>query len=199
METTYIICALIGGTLITCQFLMTLFGLGGHHDMAGGDHVDVAGHGGGADHHGGHGDNSTWFLGMLTFRTVSAGLAFFGLVGLIGIRGQWDGDGDKPVTILAAIAAGVGALFFVGWIMKLLARLNMDGTVRIGRAVGCIGTVYLPIPGANAGAGKVHLSLMGRTMEYQAVTARDALAVGAKVVVVAVIGSDAVEVAPAQE
>lgn len=198
METTFLICAIVGGTLITCQFLMTLFGLGGHHDMAGGDHGDIAGHGGG-DHHGGHADNSTWFLGMLTFRTVSAGLAFFGLVGLIGIRAQWDQQWDQPVTVLAAVAAGVGALFFVGWIMKLLARLNMDGTVRISRAVGCVGTVYLPIPAANAGPGKVHVSVMSRTMEYKAVTARDGLAVGAKVVVVAVIGSDTVEVAPAQE
>ncbi len=194
METVFLICAIVGGTLITCQFVMTLFGIGAHHDIGGGDHVDVGGHGGG-DHHGGHADESTWFLGILTFRTVSAGLAFFGLVGTIGVRSGW----DQGVTAAAALAAGVGALFLVGWIMKFLSRLNMDGTVRIDRAVGCVGTVYLPIPGANAGVGKVQLSVMGRTMEYQAVTSKDALTVGAKVVVVAVIGSDTVEVVPAHE
>ena len=92
METTYLICAAVGGTLIVCQFLMTLFGLGGHHDLAGGDHGDLAGgdHGGvggpdaSGDHTVGHGEESTWFFGLLTFRTISAGLAVGALVSLMG-------------------------------------------------------------------------------------------------------------------
>lgn len=202
METTYLICAAIGGTLITCQFLMTLFGLGGHHDMAGGDHVDVGGgHGdiggpdGAGDHTVGHGDESTWFLGVLTFRTISAGMAFFGLVGLIGVRSGW----EDWVTLISAGAAGLAALLLVGWVMQMLGRMNMDGTIRINRAVGCRGTVYLPIPGGNAGAGKVHVSVMNRTMEYRAVSTRESLPVGMKVVVVSVIGSDTLEVEPAHE
>ena len=196
METAYLICAAIGSTLIVCQFLMTLFGLGGHHDMGGGDHVDVGGHDVVGDHHVGHGNESTWFLGLLTFRTISAGLAFFGLVGLIADRAQPD---ESFLTLLFATGAGLGALLVVSWIMNFLARLNVDGTVRIDRAVGCRGTVYLPIPGASAGQGKVQVSVMNRTMEYKAVTAKDALSTGATIVVVAVIGADTVEVAPAQD
>src|SRR5438552_3380954 len=45
----YMICAAVGATLLACQFLMGLFGLGGHHEF-GGDH-DV-----GVDHEIGHAD-----------------------------------------------------------------------------------------------------------------------------------------------
>jgi hypothetical protein len=201
METTYFICATIGGTLIACQFILTLFGLGGGHDLVG-DHGDFSGHdmgghdvGGGHDvahdHHSGHGEESNWFLGLLTFRTITAGVAFFGLVGIIG---QYERLEPIP-TMLLAIAAGVGAVFIVGYIMKSLSRLNVDGTVRIGKALGCHGTVYIPIPNGG-GEGKVQVSVLSRTVEYKAI-AKEALPTGAKIVVVAIVGSDTVEVATA--
>jgi hypothetical protein len=194
METTYLICAAVGGTLIVCQFVMTVFGMGGHHDLAGHDHVEVAGHGGGGDHHGDHGDDSTWFLGMLTFRTISAGLAFFGLVGVMGQRAEL----EPAVALVLALAGGLAALLLVGWTMKLLARLNIDGTVRIEKALGCRGTVYVPIPAASVGQGKVQVCVHNCTKEYNAI-AKNALPTGAKIVVVAVVAADTVEVAPAQD
>jgi len=208
METTYLICAAVGGTLITCQFVMTLLGLGGGHDLAG-DHIDVGGHAMGShdggsghdasghdatgDQHTEHANETNWFLGLLTFRTVTAGLAFFGLVGLIGQRAEIE---PIPTAILAT-GAGVAALVSVGYIMKFLSRLNVDGTVRINKALGCPGTVYLPIPGGT-GAGKVQVSVLSRTVEYKA-TAKEALPTGAKIVVVAIVGSDTVEVAPTRQ
>lgn len=199
METAYYVCAAIGGVLIVCQFLMTLFGLGGSHDVGGDSHFDtgghdLSGHDSSVDHHDhvGHGNEPTWFLGLLTFRTITAGLAFFGQVGIIGQRAEL----ETMPTLVLAIGAGVTALFLVSWIMRSLGRLNVDGTVRIERSVGCRGTVYLPI--ANGTAGKVQVTVMSRTMEYKA-TAKDALPTGAKIVVIAVLGSDTVEVAAAPE
>jgi hypothetical protein len=55
----------------------------------------------------------------------------------------------------------------------------------------------LPIPGKKGGIGKVTLNLQNRTVEYQAVTADKELPTGSKVVVVAVVSSDTVEVASA--
>jgi hypothetical protein len=188
---TYQVCAAIGGTLIVCQFVMTLFGLGGHHDMSGHDHVEVGGgHDGAGHHHGADGDDATWFMGMLTFRTLSAATAFFGLTGIIGERAQL----EPFATLLLAIGAGLGALFLVSWIMKFLVRMNIDGTVRIDHAVGCRGTVYVTIPSAHAGQGKVQVSVLNRTMEYKAVTAHGPLAPGVKIVVVRVAAPDTVEV-----
>ena len=80
-----------------------------------------------------------------------------------------------------------------------MSRLNLDGTIRIDRAVGSHGTVYLSIPGAKSGAGKVHINQLNRTVEYKAVTSQEPLPTGAKIVVVRIVNADTVEVAPAPE
>ena len=78
MDTLFFWCALIGGTVLVCQCVMTLIGLGDGHpdfDASGAVHLDVdaglagdAGHGDSTGHAGGH--DSTWFFGILTFRTL---------------------------------------------------------------------------------------------------------------------------------
>jgi hypothetical protein len=211
----------VGGTLIVVQFLMTLLGMGADGDGddggggGGGDHggVDHAGDAGdagdaGADHGGadyaaahadhGHGaaDHAAgWFFSMLTTRTLSAAAAFFGLIGL---GAQRSGFEDLQVLLMAS-AAGIAAFFLVGWLMRFMHKLNVDGTVRIERSVGCRGNVYLKVPGTRQGAGKVHVNVLNRTQEYQAITASAELPTGAPIVVVGVVGPDTVEVAPVHE
>ena len=108
--------------------------------------------------------------------------------------------GATPLTtILSAIAAGVAAMYAVFGIMKLLYGMRSEGTVRMRRAVGAEGNVYVPIPGQRAGTGKIQLNLQNRTMEYLAVTAGDPLPTGARIVVVDLIDSDCVEVRPVVE
>jgi ABC-type Fe3+ transport system permease subunit len=101
------------------------------------------------------------------------------------------------VSLAIALAAAAGALIGVAYLMRMLHRLKSDGTVRIDRAVGQSGTVYLAIPGGKAGVGKVTLNLQNRTVEYQALTPHQPLPTGSKVVVTAVLGPDTVEVVPA--
>jgi hypothetical protein len=200
MDTVYLICAIAGGTLIVCQFLLTLLGLGGDHDSAGHAGFDGGGHEmAGAGHDSGdgttHDSASSWFLSMLTIRTLSAALAFFGLAGSAASHHY-----EPLETLGIAILAGAVAFFFVGWMLRLLTRLNVDGSARIERSVGSRGTVYLSIPGAKAGVGKVHVSLLNRTLEYKAITSKEeALPTGAKIVVVNVVSADTVEVAPITE
>jgi tRNA A-37 threonylcarbamoyl transferase component Bud32 len=202
MATLYLVTALVGGTLLGCQFLLSLLGLGQQHGVDGhdvhdggpdlhgdGDH-DIHGDG---DHDMAHDGHSSWFAGVLTFRTVVVALTFFGLAGRASIAAGL----EPAVTFTLALAAGASALLLVAWMMRSLYQLRAEGTVRIRHAVGQAGTVYLPIPAAKAGAGKVLLSLQNRTVEYQAVTPHAALPVGAKVQVVAVVNSDTVEVVPA--
>jgi hypothetical protein len=195
METVYQVCFLAGATLMVCQFFLSLLGIGGHHDT--GDSHDVVAHedhaGSGHETHGGHHETlSSWFVSMLTFRTLVAALTFFGLAGLAGNQ-QW---GDTPTTRLVAVAAGAGAMFLVAALMRALSKLRAEGTVRMDRALGKGGTVYLPIPAQKAGTGRVLLNLQNRTVECQAITAQKELPTGAPVVVVAVVSSDTVEVAP---
>lgn len=201
MTTLFGVCAAIGGTVLVCQFIMTVLGLGGElTGLETPDHVHL-GHGGHGPAHpeaDGHaaadGDthhDSSWFFGIITFRTVVAAMTFFGLVGLAGQSGDW----PPAQTLVAALLAGGLAMYGVHWMMKGLHRLRADGTVRIERAVGASGSVYLRVPGGRSGVGKVQVNVQNRTMEYEAVTSQDELPTGTPVVVVKVIGPDRVEVA----
>ena len=101
----------------------------------------------------------------------------------------------EPIACLAiAAGAGAAAFFLVAWLMQLLSRLNVDGTIRIERAVGSLGTVYLSIPGAKIRRGKVLVNQLNRTVEYKAITSQDQLPTGAKIVVVSIVSADTVEV-----
>jgi hypothetical protein len=200
METLYTVCAILGGTLLACQFLLGALGLGHHHDVGGHDLSDAGGHDldghdGAAegDHEVGHATQVSRFAGALTFRAVVAGLTFFGLAG----RAAEAAEVPPGESFLVALGAGAAALFGVAWLMRAMYRLKAEGTVRIQRAVGQTGTVYLTVPGGRSGAGKVHLNLQNRTVEYQAVTPGEPLPTGSRVAVVAVVGTDTVEVIPA--
>lgn len=204
MTYVFIVCAAIGGTILVAQVAMTLIGLGGHafdldlssdigHDFGGDFHVD---HAGGVDHAGAEHTNhtgqhgSTWLFGIISFRTVVAALAFFGLAGLAA----QSADASLPTVLMVSVGAGAAAMFAVFWMMRGLQTLRSEGTVRIQGAVGQHGNVYLRVPANHSGSGKVQFSLQNRTMEYLAVTAGPEIPTGAKVVVVGVVNPTTLDV-----
>jgi hypothetical protein len=203
MTQIFTACALFGGTMLICQTLLTLIGLGGDHEM-GGDH-DVGGdvghgfaHDAGSETAGEHGHthahhSSTWFFGIITFRTVVAALTFFGLAGM---SAQSNDIAEGP-SLVIGLMAGFAAMYAVHWMMRQLARLRADGSVRIEGAVGMTGKVYLRVPGSHQGAGKIHLNLQNRTVELNALTEQSELPTGAPVVVSRIVGPDTVEVVAA--
>ena len=215
MFTFYAICAAIGCTLMLVQFIMSLLGLAHDGDVHMDGHIDVDGFSAdvgdghfGADVHvdavdahfdAAHaadatGDHSaSWFFGVLSFRSLVAAVAFFGLMGLVGDSAAW----PVPIVFFAATGSGAAAMVIVAWLMRTLYRLRSEGNVRIENAVGCAGNVYLTIPANRDGAGKVTIKVQGRTMEYKAMTADSALPTGTPIVVFGVIGSDILEVVPA--
>jgi hypothetical protein len=215
LDTTFTLAALIGGTVLVFQFVVMLLGLthdgdvGGVHgaDFGGGDVGD--GHFGdahvtgdmSADHAGwdhsadaGHQTAGSWFYEVLSVRTLSAAVTFFGLAGKTTMA-----YGYSPLgSLVLAIVAGVAAMYIVYWLFKQVYRLQHTGTENIRNAIGASAVVYVPIPGKRAGAGKVTFRLQNRLVEYQAVTDDDErLATGEKVVVVAIVNSDMVRVARA--
>ena len=178
----FVACAALGGALLVLQVVLALVGADHHHGDA---HVAAHAHDGVA-HAVGHG------LDLFSTRSITAGLAFFGVTGAAAARAEW-----RPgLAAFVAVVAGLAAMLVVAWIMSQLLRLEDDGTVRVERAVGAPATVYLAIPGSRGGAGKITLTLQGRTVEYQAVTAGAPLPTGAPVVVVDVVSPDTLEVAP---
>lgn len=182
MDTLFLITAGIGGTVIVCQFVASLLGFGGDHD-----HGDTAETSHDSEH--GHGN---LFFGLLTLRSVSAGVAFFGLGGLTAR--YYDLEGLPALS--AACFSGIMALYLVASIMKGLIRLRHDGTARIENAVGQEATVYLKIPGGQAGPGKITVRLQNRTVECEAYSASAEIPTGSPVRIVRVIGPNRVEVEP---
>ena len=201
MTNVFLFCAVIGGTVLVCQFVLTLVGLGGNadiaddlpddvpHDFHGGDgHVHGDGHAGSAHY-------SSWLFGVISFRTLIAAATFFGLAGLAAESANQ----GRGVQLLIAVAAGAGAMYGVHWIMQAIGRLGEDGTIKVQRALGQEATVYVPIPAAKSRAGKVQLRLQNRLVEYEAVTAgAEKLATGTKVRVVGMSGNT-LEVEPLHE
>lgn len=181
MTIFFLICAALGAGVLVVQLALGLLGV---IDADGDAHLgDGHDSGAGAAHDG---------LDLLSVRTLSAGLAFFGLGGLAGLTTGFGLIAAIPLAVIAGLAAMVGTAAVV----RSMLRLEDDGTVSIHGAVGATGRVYLTIPGDRKGAGKVTLTLQNRTVEYQAVTSAAQLPTGAPVMVVDVVGPDTVDVVP---
>lgn len=184
MYKLYFLCAVIGGVVFLLQFLLGLFGHSDAHSVDG--HIDA--------HPGGDvGHETTVFTGILSFRAIVAGVTVFGLTGMLTLA-----KGMAPGLGLAIAAASAFlAMLLVAFVMRSMLELQSEGTARIENAVGRPGTVYLGIPAGRSGLGKVTVTLQNRTVEYQAMTAGEALPTGTKVNVTKVIGADTIEVAAA--
>ena len=178
---------------MVCQFVLTLVGFGHDvgdmaHDVSADVHTDVH-----TDAHTGdsHDDQSSqhgssWLFGVISFRTLVAASAFFGLAGLASESAGY----NLLLQLLIATGSGAAAMFAVHGLVKQLGRLNQDQTLRVQRALGRTGTVYIPIPAQKASSGKIQLALQNRIVEYEAITSGDEkLPTGAKVRVIAVRGS----------
>ena len=185
MDTSYLICAGFGGTLLVLQALAGVAGVGGGHEVA---HDAGADHDAGTDHDHDHG--GSWFLGMLTLRTATAALTFFGLGGLTA--GYYEANEISSLGV--AVGSALAAFYLVGTLFRSLSRLKADGTARVERAIGQSGSVYLRIPRGRTGQGKVQIALQNRTVEYHAVTAGPELATGSPIRVVGILTADTVEV-----
>lgn len=177
MHTFFLVCALLGGAILLLQLVLGALGAA-DLDVDGGSTSGDALHGG---------------LDLLSVRALSAGLAMFGVGGLVGMA--------TPLGVVAGLALatvfGVGSAAAVAYLMRSMLRLEADGTLRIENAIGATARVYLTVPGGRQGAGKVHVTVQGRTVEVAAVTAHDqSLPTGASVVVIDVAGNDVLEVAP---
>jgi hypothetical protein len=178
-RTVYLGCAVVGGLVLVLQTALLLFG---HSDAEAGAHDGDGTHD--------HGDAG---LTLVSVRTISAFLAFFGLAGWGALRAGWSPLG----SLGAALGAGTLMLFAVAWLFSLHKRLAASGNLEPARAVGLVATVYLRIPAANASKGKIQVVLQGRTAEFLAFTtgARE-LASGSQVRIVRQVTPDTFEVEP---
>ncbi len=185
MDALFQWCAIIGATIFFGQFalsLLTTFESGLHVPHG---EVDAVAHDFDSPAH-----NDLWFVGMFSIRAISAGTIVFGLA---------VSSLEPAPRMLVALAGGFGTMYLMGWLIRSMHRLESDGTVHLQDTIGASGTVYLPIPNAQSGTGKVTVVVKERTMEYPAMTSAESLPPGTPVVVTGIISDGVIEVSPVTE
>ena len=132
-------------------------------------------------------------LSFLSIRAMASFLTFFGLAGYGGTKEGW----STWVILLVALGAGLSMLFFVAWMMTMYKRLTLGGNLDPREAVGKTGRVYLRIPGAKSGKGKVTVSVQGREVQFDALTEHpEELPTGSDVNIVSQLTSNTFNVMP---
>ena len=194
----YLVSAVFGCTMMILQLLLLTLGLGGMDgdvDADGGDMGDGGdADGGDGEQHVSHASSADIFK-VLSIRTIVAALAFFGLGGLIGLSAT----GSKPLSVVLAVGFGLIAMYVVYYLYLSIARLKSDGSISEKTLVGCMGNVYVRIPGQGKGSGKVLVTQQERTMEYEAITPGDELKTGTPIIVVRIVSPTTVEVKAATD
>jgi hypothetical protein len=104
--------------------------------------------------------------GFLSLRAVAGFLLGFGWIGAISME---NGFGLLAAVVFGAFAGGA-LMGGVTLVMLGLHRMRTSGTLNYENAVGAVGTVYLPIPPRQEGAGKVEVYIQGRSVIVPAYT-----------------------------
>ena len=98
---------------------------------------------------------------------------------------------SPALLILVAVVVGVALVALVMYLFKWLSSMQQAGNINVYKsAVGCQGKVYLPIPAARSGEGKVQITINNAVREYSAVTDGDAIRTGAQIKVTEVLDAE---------
>jgi hypothetical protein len=190
MNTFFLFCAIVGGTILALQLLLTLLGVGG--DL-GGEGLDLPDLPDGDSPETTVGHDAGGFSDIarrITFQGVVSFITFFGVGGLAA-----QGSGVSTVGSLAAASVlGTLTTAILAFAFAGVRKLQGSGSLSLNNAVGTIGRVYLKVPADNSGVGKVFVTVQGRSEEVRAVTSGPELRPGEAVVVVHAIDDRTLEV-----
>ena len=168
--------AVVFSVLFFIQFVLVLMGFD-MHDTEGVDmHADT----GSFEHE----------FSALSVRSIIAFFTFFGWTGVLTLNnnlGVW-------VAITFSSIAGLAAMFIVAYLMFKFSQLEQSGTLDLYHALDQEGEVYLTIPGAQSGRGKIHLKVDGRIRELDAITDGDILKTGSPIKVVDILEDNVMKV-----
>ena len=180
----YAIIAVPSTLILIVQTILLFLGVGVDDDgidLTGNDQIDTPGDGG-ADG-----------LALFSVRGIMAMLCVGGWSGLA----MYASGVNRPLTILISLVCGAAALFAIAYLMKAAMKLQSNGVIDLGSAIGKTGRVYIPIPPSTQGSGKITLTIQERFIEADAVTTADRrLATGEAVRVVATDGTGTLVVEP---
>lgn len=103
------------------------------------------------------------------FLTLKNMVGFFTIFGWVGIASVESGASVGASLVFATIG-GVTMMLIMAGLFYLLMKANADGTMRIERAIGQTGEVYLTIKSKRGASGKVQIKVMGSLRTLDALT-----------------------------
>ena len=127
-------------------------------------------------------------LDSLHIFTVRGIIAFFVVFGWVGIVME-SFNVNLAITIPVAAFCGFAMMVIIAYLFRAVMKLRTDGNSDNRNALGASGKVYLNIPAARTGEGKVNVMLQGVYVERNAVTdEEESIPTGSEVVVVGLSG-----------
>lgn len=212
LQQCFAVIAIPATVILLLQTVLLLFGLGGHdadhgevdadhdfdhdtdhdfdHDV---DHDFDHDHDLDHDHDAHDGAHHAAGIRLFTLRGI---VALFAVGGWLGVA-MCDLGLSPALAGLIAAAGGFAALVIAALVIKYALRLQENGNIAAKNAVAHTATVYIPIPAARSGCGKVTMNLQERFVEMDALTDCDrTLKTGETVQVVGVTDEDKLVVRP---
>ena len=125
--------------------------------------------------------------GVFSFRNLINFLLGYGWAGVLFF------DSIEKRWLLQVLAIAVGLVFVLAFVFmfRQVMKLSHDGSFKMQEAVGLKADVYLRIPAARSGRGKVQVSVKGSVHEIDAMTdSTEEIATGGQVKIVKVLGDD---------
>ncbi|MBQ1258494.1 MAG: hypothetical protein IIX97_00140 [Clostridia bacterium] len=124
-------------------------------------------------------------LRIFSIRGIIAFLVVFGWVGFVMDRAGV----MLLITVPVAAVCGFLMMLVLALLMRTVMRLRNDGNLDNRNALGVSGRVYLTVPPARTGEGKVNVLLQGTYVERDAVTDEgEPIPTGCEIVVIGLSG-----------
>lgn len=168
--------------VLLIQTVLMFIGIGGEAD--GGDMPEFGDAGTDID----AGETDMEALDSLHIFTVRGIIAFFVVFGWVGFLMD-SASVSLWITVPVAAVCGLAMMVLLALLFKAVMKLRSGGNLDNANALGTAGTVYLAVPAARGGVGKVNVLLQGSYVERDAVTdEEEAIPTGAEIVVTGVSG-----------
>jgi hypothetical protein len=106
---------------------------------------------------------------FLTFKNMVGFFTIFAWTGIACI----DAGLSNTITLVFATLAGLLMMGMMAGIFYAMSRAGADGTMKIKKAIGLTGEVYLTIPSSRKSMGKVQITIMGSLRTLDALTDDD--------------------------
>ena len=174
--------AILTSIVFLIQMVLTLVGLGDTDSGADMGSGDMA-----SDVSLGDGNGDTMDTGgAIQLFTIRNFVNFLLGIGWGGVC-FWSTIHNKFLLAIVALMCGCAMVGAFVVMYRQLMKLESFGSYRIQDSIGQACDVYIPIPAARSGQGKVQISFFGSVQELPAMTDGEALASGTKVRVIQVI------------